>query len=111
MASRSATSSTSSWTRSPWPDPTPSPRPTTGAPWPDPTPASSFPLFHRHSIWLKSILSLLAGAAKKFVDELEFFRSATDGAKDTVINFVGVLIGSLLLYFVKYVTRLEKETS
>ncbi|KAM1696470.1 hypothetical protein ACFX15_029953 [Malus domestica] len=67
-------------------------------------------LFRRHSIWFESILSLLVGVAKEFADELGFFRSTTNGAKDTVADFMGVLIGSLLLYFVKYVTRPEKET-
>ncbi|KAM1184619.1 hypothetical protein ACFX13_014316 [Malus domestica] len=67
-------------------------------------------LFCRHSIWFGSILSLLASASMKFVDELGFFRSTTDNVKDTVTDFVGILIGSLLLYFVKYVTRPEKET-
>ncbi|KAM1172593.1 hypothetical protein ACFXTH_022804 [Malus domestica] len=67
-------------------------------------------LFRRHSIWFGSILSLLTGVAKEFANELGFFRSATDGAKDTVVDFVGVLIGSLLLYFVTYVTRPKKET-
>ncbi|KAM2200740.1 hypothetical protein ACFX1R_000654 [Malus domestica] len=94
-----------------WPDPTPSPRPTPGAPWPDSTPGSFFHLFRHHSIWLGSILSLLAGASKEFVDELEFFRSTTDDAKDTVADLMGVLIGSMLLYLIKYVTRPEKETS
>ncbi|KAM2323110.1 hypothetical protein PS1_019975 [Malus domestica] len=45
MASHSVASGTSSWTETPWPDLTPSPRPTPGAHWPDPTPASSFLLF------------------------------------------------------------------
>ncbi|KAM1039294.1 hypothetical protein ACFX15_033185 [Malus domestica] len=67
-------------------------------------------LFRRDSIWFGSILSLLVSVAKEFADELEFFRSTTDGAEDTVVDFMGVLIGSLLLYFVKYVTRPENET-
>ncbi|KAM2308602.1 hypothetical protein TB2_030153 [Malus domestica] len=49
-------------------------------------------LFRRHSIWFGSILSLLASAAKEFADELGFFRSVTNGAKDTVADFMGVLI-------------------
>ncbi|CAN6570416.1 unnamed protein product [Malus baccata var. baccata] len=68
------------------------------------------PFLRRHSIWFGSILSLLAGAAKEFADELGFFRSAGASAKDAVADFVGVLIGSLVLYFVKYVTRPENET-
>ncbi|KAM0963031.1 hypothetical protein EV2_022797 [Malus domestica] len=74
------------------------------------TTRTQYSFLRRHSIWFGSILSLLAGAAKKFADELGFFRYTRASAKDTVVDFVGVLIGSLLLYFVKYVTRPEKET-
>ncbi|KAM1171891.1 hypothetical protein ACFXTH_022200 [Malus domestica] len=74
------------------------------------TTRTRYPFLRRHSIWFGSILSLLAGAAKKFADELEFFRSTRASAKDTVADFFGVVIGSLLIYFVKYVTRPKKET-
>ena len=68
-----------------------------------------YPFLRRHSIRVGSVLSLLAGAAKEFADELGFFRSAGASAKDAVANFLGVLIGSLLLYLVNYLPRSDNE--
>lgn len=68
-----------------------------------------YPFLRRHSIRVGSVLSLLAGAAKEFADELGFFRSAGASAKDAVANFLGVLIGSLLLYLVNYLGRSDNE--
>lgn len=69
-----------------------------------------YPFLRRHSIRVGSILSLLAGAAKEFADELGFFRSAGASAKDAAADILGVLIGSLVLYLIKYTTRPENET-
>ncbi|KAL6141108.1 hypothetical protein ACLB2K_059399 [Fragaria x ananassa] len=68
-----------------------------------------YPFLRRHSIRVGSLLSLLAGAAKEFADELGFFHSAGASAKDAVANFLGVVVASLLLSLARYLARSDNE--
>ncbi|KAL6134244.1 hypothetical protein ACLB2K_066476 [Fragaria x ananassa] len=63
-----------------------------------------------HSIRVGSLLSLLAGAAKEFADELGFFHSAGASAKDALANFLGVVVASLLLSLARNLARSDNET-
>lgn len=56
----------------------------------------------RYSIWVGSVVSSLAGAAKEFADELGFFQSSGASAKDAVADFLGILLAALVLYVSKY---------
>ncbi|KAI3785979.1 hypothetical protein L1987_45105 [Smallanthus sonchifolius] len=51
----------------------------------------------RHSISVGCIVSLTAGAAKEFADELGFFKSSGASAKDAVADIVGVFVSVLAL--------------
>ncbi|XP_062008021.1 uncharacterized protein LOC133725022 [Rosa rugosa] len=68
-----------------------------------------YPFLRRHSIRVGSLLSLSAGAAKEFADELGFFHSAGASAKDAVANFLGVVIASLLLYLLNHLARSDND--
>ena len=71
-----------------------------------------YPFLRRHSIWVGSILSLLAGAAKEAADHLGFFQSSGASAKDAVADFIGALIAYLVLSLVpfRFSGRPEKDT-
>ncbi|XP_022872802.1 uncharacterized protein LOC111391778 [Olea europaea var. sylvestris] len=56
-----------------------------------------YPLIRRYSVWIGSIVSLLAGAAKEFADELGYFRSAGASTKDAAADLIGVLLAALAL--------------
>ncbi|XP_021906398.1 uncharacterized protein LOC110821030 [Carica papaya] len=56
----------------------------------------------RNSIWIGSILSLAAGAAKEAADHMGIFPSAGASAKDAVADVIGVLIAALVLYIRKH---------
>ncbi|KAM6586018.1 hypothetical protein CsatB_013020 [Cannabis sativa] len=64
-----------------------------------------YPFLRRHSIWIGSIASLFAGAAKEVADELGFFRSAGASSRDAVADILGVLIGGFVLSLVKRCSR------
>ncbi|CAI9113899.1 OLC1v1014599C1 [Oldenlandia corymbosa var. corymbosa] len=49
------------------------------------------------SIWVGSILSLLAGAAKETADEMGYFKSAGASVKDAVFDLLGTLMAALAL--------------
>ncbi|CAI9767241.1 unnamed protein product [Fraxinus pennsylvanica] len=67
-----------------------------------PKPARNpYPLIRRYSVWIGSIVSLLAGAAKEFADELGFFRSAGASTKDAAADLIGVLLAILTLSLCK----------
>ncbi|XP_050379345.1 uncharacterized protein LOC126796659 [Argentina anserina] len=68
-----------------------------------------YPFLRRHSIRVGSLLSLSAGAAKEFADELGFFHSAGASARDAVANLFGVLAASLLLSLGHYLARSDYE--
>ncbi|PRQ50441.1 hypothetical protein RchiOBHm_Chr2g0133221 [Rosa chinensis] len=68
-----------------------------------------YPFLRRHSIRVGSLLSLSAGAAKEFADELGFFHSAGASAKDAGANFLGVVIASLLLYLLNHLARSDND--
>ncbi|XP_055825407.1 uncharacterized protein LOC129893969 [Solanum dulcamara] len=54
-----------------------------------------YPFIRRRSIWVGSIVSLAAGAAKEVADELGFFKSAGASTKDAVADVFGTLIAGL----------------
>lgn len=56
------------------------------------------PFIRRLSIWIGSIVSFAAGAAKEFADELGFFKSAGASSKDAVADLVGILLAAVVLY-------------
>ncbi|CAI0420590.1 unnamed protein product [Linum tenue] len=56
-----------------------------------------YSFLRRHSIWVGSILSLLAGAAKEAADHLGIFPSAGASAKDAVADLIGVLVAAFAL--------------
>ncbi|CAN4086426.1 unnamed protein product [Withania somnifera] len=53
------------------------------------------PFIRRRSIWVGSIISLAAGAAKEVADEFGFFRSAGASTKDAVADVCGTLLAAL----------------
>ncbi|KAL3618370.1 hypothetical protein CASFOL_038691 [Castilleja foliolosa] len=57
-----------------------------------------YPFIRRRSIWVGSILSFSAGAAKEFADELGFFQSSGASAKDAVADLIGILLAAVVLY-------------
>ncbi|XP_075509912.1 uncharacterized protein LOC142546209 [Primulina tabacum] len=56
----------------------------------------------RRSIWVGSVVSSFAGAAKEFADELGFFHSSGASDKDVVADFLGILLAALVLYVSKH---------
>lgn len=54
-----------------------------------------YPFLRRYSVWVASILSLAAGAAKEVADES--FKSAGASPKDALADLLGVLIACLAL--------------
>ncbi|KAA8540537.1 hypothetical protein F0562_024544 [Nyssa sinensis] len=56
-----------------------------------------YPFLRRRSIWIGSMASLAAGAAKEAADEFGFFKSAGASAKDAVADLLGILLAALLL--------------
>ncbi|RAL54786.1 hypothetical protein DM860_017625 [Cuscuta australis] len=56
-----------------------------------------YPFIRRRRIWVGSIVSLAAGAAKEVADELGFFKSAGASSKDAVADVFGILIAALIL--------------
>lgn len=57
-----------------------------------------YPFLRRRSIWIGSIVSFAAGAAKEFADELGFFKSAGASTKDAVADLLGILLAAVMLY-------------
>uniref|UniRef100_A0A2P2QLA6 Uncharacterized protein n=1 Tax=Rhizophora mucronata TaxID=61149 RepID=A0A2P2QLA6_RHIMU len=57
-----------------------------------------YPKFlRRRSVWVGSIVSLAAGAAKEAADHLGLFPSAGASAKDAAADLLGVLIAAFAL--------------
>ncbi|XP_059642073.1 uncharacterized protein LOC132284029 [Cornus florida] len=56
-----------------------------------------YPFLRRRSIWVGSIASLAAGAAKEAADEFGFFKSAGASTKDAVADLLGILLAALAL--------------
>ncbi|XP_047939421.1 uncharacterized protein LOC125186971 [Salvia hispanica] len=61
-----------------------------------------YPFLRRRSIWIGSLLSFAAGAAKEFADELGYFESAGASAKDAVADLIGILLAAVILYLFNY---------
>ncbi|KAK6127860.1 hypothetical protein DH2020_038400 [Rehmannia glutinosa] len=61
-----------------------------------------YSFIRRRTIWVGSIVSFAAGAAKEFADELGFFKSAGASAKDAVSDLLGILLAAMVLYFYNY---------
>lgn len=57
-----------------------------------------YPFLRRRSIWIGSLVSLAAGAAKEFADEFGYFKSAGASTKDAVADFIGILLAAMILY-------------
>ncbi|KAI7731397.1 hypothetical protein M8C21_011508, partial [Ambrosia artemisiifolia] len=57
---------------------------------------TKYSLLRHRSTSLASLLSLTAGAAKEFADELGFFQSAGASVKDAVADIIGVVVAVLL---------------
>lgn len=57
-----------------------------------------YPFLRRRSIWIGSLLSLAAGAAKEFADELGYFKSAGASTKDAAADLLGILLAAMMLY-------------
>ncbi|KAH6755177.1 transmembrane protein [Perilla frutescens var. hirtella] len=57
-----------------------------------------YPFIRRRSIWIGSLISFAAGAAKEFADELGYFKSAGASSKDAAADLLGILIAALMLY-------------
>ncbi|XP_057968890.1 uncharacterized protein LOC131158210 [Malania oleifera] len=66
---------------------------------------SRYPLLRRLSIWVGSLFSLAAGAAKEAADEVGFFKSAGASAKDAAADLLGTVTACLLLLTCKRYTR------
>ncbi|WOG94997.1 hypothetical protein DCAR_0314299 [Daucus carota subsp. sativus] len=58
---------------------------------------SHYSFLRRRSIFLGSILSLAAGAAKELADQLGFFHSAGASSRDAVADIFGVFIAVFVL--------------
>lgn len=56
-----------------------------------------YPFLRRRSIWIGSLLSLAAGAAKEFADELGYFKSAGASSKDAAADLLGILLAAMML--------------
>ncbi|KAJ8755163.1 hypothetical protein K2173_018961 [Erythroxylum novogranatense] len=56
-----------------------------------------YPFIRRHSIWVGSVISLAAGAAKEAADHLGIFPSAGASSKDAAADLLGVLIAAFVL--------------
>ncbi|KAG6411127.1 hypothetical protein SASPL_129201 [Salvia splendens] len=61
-----------------------------------------YPFLRRRSIWIGSLLSFAAGAAKEFADELGYFKSAGASAKDAVADLIGILLAAVILCLLNY---------
>ncbi|KAL1554115.1 hypothetical protein AAHA92_14709 [Salvia divinorum] len=61
-----------------------------------------YPFLRRRSIWIGSLLSFAAGAAKEFADEFGYFKSAGASAKDAVADLIGILLAAVVLYLSNY---------
>ncbi|ERN07823.1 hypothetical protein AMTRI_Chr08g204260 [Amborella trichopoda] len=59
------------------------------------------PLVRRRGIWLGSLLSLVAGAAKEIGDEMGYWHSAGGSLKDGVADIAGVLLASSSLFLLE----------
>lgn len=57
-----------------------------------------YPFLRRRSIWIGSLVSFAAGAAKEFADEFGYFKSAGASSKDAVADLVGILLAAMILY-------------
>ncbi|XAR67826.1 hypothetical protein NMG60_11002746 [Bertholletia excelsa] len=57
-----------------------------------------YSVIRRRSIWIGSLISLAAGAAKEVADEFGFFKSAGASFKDAIADLLGVLIAVLVLF-------------
>lgn len=58
---------------------------------------SRYPFLRIHSIWIGSVLSLFAGAAKETADQFGFFQSAGASSRDVVADLVGTLVAAMAL--------------
>lgn len=58
---------------------------------------SRYSFLRRRSIFLGSILSLAAGAAKELADQLGFFQSAGASSRDAVADLFGIILAVLVL--------------
>lgn len=58
-------------------------------------------LIRNRSIWVGSILSLVAGAAKEIADEMGYFQSSGGSVKDAIFDFLGTVVAALGLYLSK----------
>ncbi|KAL7114279.1 hypothetical protein ACP275_04G110900 [Erythranthe tilingii] len=67
-----------------------------------------YQFIRRRSIWIGSIASFAAGAAKEFADELGFFKSAGASAKDAVADLIDILLAAVMLYFSNF-TRIRPD--
>lgn len=57
-----------------------------------------YPFLRRRSIWIGSLVSFSAGAAKEFADELGYFKSAGASTKDAAADLLGILLAAMILY-------------
>ncbi|XP_057787855.1 uncharacterized protein LOC131005073 [Salvia miltiorrhiza] len=57
-----------------------------------------YPFLRRRSIWIGSLVSFAAGAAKEFADEFGYFKSAGSSAKDAGADLIGILLAAMILY-------------
>lgn len=70
---------------------------------------SSYSFLRRHFIFIGSVLSLAAGAAKEIGDQLGFFHSAGASSRDFVADIFGVILAVIVLTVSK--RRRKSKTS
>ncbi|OVA03172.1 hypothetical protein BVC80_7201g3 [Macleaya cordata] len=61
-----------------------------------------YPFLRRWSIWLGSLVSMAAGAAKEAGDEIGLWKSAGASTKDAIADLFGILLASLSLSLYKF---------
>lgn len=57
-----------------------------------------YPFLRRRSIWIGSLVSFAAGAAKEFADEFGYFKSAGASTKDAAADLLGILLAAVILH-------------
>ncbi|KAJ4959231.1 hypothetical protein NE237_026342 [Protea cynaroides] len=68
-----------------------------------------YPFLRRWSIWLGSLVSLAAGAAKEAGDEIGLWKSAGGSVKDAIADLLGILISWVVLLLFKSMSLRRKS--
>ncbi|RZC46741.1 hypothetical protein C5167_039689 [Papaver somniferum] len=74
------------------------------------TTTTRYPFLRRWSIWIGSLVSMSAGAAKEFGDEIGLWKSAGASTKDAIADLFGILLAYLsMLFYSSFFTSSVKK--